>query len=91
MQEEHTQKSPVKKILYILGNTKKKQISDKKIYYFTTTLLLFTIRNLSFYIFQNTMYFLTGLLCIHFSFKYLPIYFNVIIFGDIELWDFKIF
>jgi hypothetical protein len=39
-----------------------------------------------FYISQNTTDFLTGLFfCIHSFCKYLPIYFNVIIFGDIEV------
>jgi hypothetical protein len=37
------------------------------------------------------MYFLTGLFCIHSSCKYLPIYFNIIIFRDIEVWYFEIY
>jgi hypothetical protein len=35
IQEEHTQKSPVKKY-FIFYEIQKRQISDKKIYYFTT-------------------------------------------------------
>jgi hypothetical protein len=79
IQEEHPEKKiQLKNTLYF--RKYKRQIFDKIIYYFTTTLLLFTIRNLSFYILQNTTYFLTRLFCIHFFCKYLPIYFNTIIF-----------
>jgi hypothetical protein len=87
IQEEHTQKSHVKKY-FILYEIQKRQISNKKIYYFTTILLLFTIRNLSFYIPQNITYFLMGLFS---SCKYLRIYFNAIIFEDIEVCVFEIF
>jgi hypothetical protein len=90
MQEEHTQKVPLKNTLYFRKYKKDKFLTKRYI-----ILLLLYYYSLSeiclFYIFQNTIYFLTGLFCIHFSCIYLPIYFNAIIFGDIELWDFKIF
>jgi hypothetical protein len=98
MQERHTQKIPVKKYLYFRKYKKDKFLTKRYIvllllyyYYFTATLLLFTIRILFFYISQNTTYLLTGPFCIHFSSKYLPIYFNAIIFECIKIWDFKIF
>jgi hypothetical protein len=84
MQEEHTQKSPVKNTLYFRKYKKDKFLTKRYI-----ILLLLYYYSLSeiclFYSFQNTMYFLTELFCIHFSYKYLPIYFNAIIFRDIEL------
>jgi hypothetical protein len=54
----------------------KKDKFDKKIYYCTIILLLFALRNLSFYISKNTTYFLTGLFYIHSSCIYLSIYLN---------------
>jgi hypothetical protein len=51
------------KCIYSLyfGKYKKRKIPKKKMYFLTTILTLFTFRNLSSYIFQNTTYFLTGL------------------------------
>jgi hypothetical protein len=46
---------------FILWEIQKRKISDKKIYYLTTILILFTIRIYLFYIFQNTTYLLTRL------------------------------
>jgi hypothetical protein len=67
------------------------QVSDKKIYYFTTTLLLFTIRNFSFYISQNTTYFLTVLF---FAYTLVNIYLYILtleFLETLEVWDFEIF
>jgi hypothetical protein len=54
------------------------------IYYFTTTLVLFTIKKNYFY-FPKCDNFLTELFCMHISYKYLPIYFNAITFEDIDV------
>jgi hypothetical protein len=77
------QKKSQQKLLYILGNTKK-QISGY------TIVLPFTVRNLSFLHCSKYKVFLTGIFCKHHP--YISIYiFNVIIFWDLEIWDFKIF
>jgi hypothetical protein len=83
-------KVPLKNTLYFRKYKKDKFLTERYIilllhyYYLLSEICLF-------YISQNTTYFLTGLFCIHFFCKYLSIYFNIIIFGDIEVWDFKIF
>jgi hypothetical protein len=83
-------KVPLKNTLYFRKYKKDKFLTERYIilllhyYYLLSEICLF-------YISQNTTYFLTGLFCIHFFCKYPSIYFNIIIFGDIEVWDFKIF
>jgi hypothetical protein len=72
------------KILYILEYTKKSN-SDKKIYYFTTTLLLFAIRYLSFLYFSKYNIFFDGTFS-HTLLLFISIYiFNAIIFENIEV------
>jgi hypothetical protein len=68
MHEEHTQKSSVKNTLYFRKYKKDKFLIKRYI-----ILLLLYYYSLSeiclFYIFQNTIYFLTELFYIHFSCK----------------------
>jgi hypothetical protein len=84
------QKSPVKKY-FIFLEIPKRQISDKKIYYCTIILLLFALRNLSFLYFPKYNVFCNGTF-LHTLLLYIFIYiFNLIIFRDLKMRDFKIF
>jgi hypothetical protein len=65
----YAKKVPLKNTSYFRNY--KKQISNKKIHYFTTDLLS---EICLFYISKNIIYFLTGLFCIHISCIYLSIY-----------------
>jgi hypothetical protein len=84
------QKSPVKKY-FIFLEIQKRQISDKKIHYCSIILLLFALRNLSFLYFPKYNIFFNKTF-LHTLFLYISIYiFNLIIFYDIKVWNFKIF
>jgi hypothetical protein len=70
IQEAHTQKKvSLKNTLYFEKYKKVKFLAKRY-----TILLLFTIKNLSFYISQNTTYFLAEFFCICSSCIYLSIY-----------------
>jgi hypothetical protein len=84
IQEERTQKGPVKKY-FILLEIQKRQISDKKIYCCTIILLLFALKNLSFLYFPKYNVFFNGTF-LHILLSYISFYiFNLVIFGDIKI------
>jgi hypothetical protein len=70
------------------GKYKKKTNFWQKIHYYNTILLPFTVGTLSFYIIQNTKYFLTGLFCIH-ALSPLYIYLYILKKWDFKTWNFK--